>query len=75
MLHHFILSYIMEYDARFGPCAQTTTQRAYVLQQLQATYPRLKTRATAFALGLYARYVAGEITWTDVRRLLDTALG
>ncbi|MET4076203.1 hypothetical protein [Hymenobacter sp. UYCo722] len=64
----------MEYDARFGPYAQTPQQRAYVLQQLQATKPHLRTRASARALGLYARYVAGEITWADVRQLLDTEL-
>jgi hypothetical protein len=65
----------MAYDTRFGPYAQTPTQRAYVLQQLQATKPRLKTQASAFAQQLYTRYVAGEITWADVRQLLDTALG
>ena len=65
----------MAYDARFGPYAQTPQQRAYVLQQLQATHPRLRTRASAFAQQLHARYVAGEITWADVRQLLDTALG
>jgi hypothetical protein len=61
----------MKHDPRFGPCAQTPAQRAYVLQQLQATNPRLRTKATALAQRLYARYVAGEITWADVRHLLD----
>lgn len=75
MVLHCILSYPMAYDSRFGPYAQTPQQRAYVLQQLQATIPRLKTQATAFAQRLYARYIAGEITWADVRQLLDTALG
>ena len=61
----------MEYDARFGPYAQTPQQRAYVLQQLQATIPRLKTQASALAQQLYTRYIDGEITWADVRQRLD----
>ena len=64
----------MAYDSRFGPVAQTPQQRAHVLRQLQAVHPRLKTRATAYAEQLYARYVAGELTWYDVRQLLDRAL-
>ncbi|WP_197076690.1 hypothetical protein [Hymenobacter terrenus] len=63
----------MTYDPRFGPDAQTPQQRAYVLTQLQAVYPRLKTKATAYAHHLYARYVAGELTWPDVRQALDLA--
>lgn len=63
----------MEYDARFGPAAQTPAQRAWVLQQLQATLPSLKTKATVYAQQLYARYVAGELTWADVRQALNAA--
>ena len=64
-------------DPKFGPAAQTPRQRAYVLQQLQAVYPRLKTNATADAQQLYARYVAGELAWLEVRLALDlqTAAG
>ena len=70
-----ILSTVMAYDPRFGPAAQTPQQRAYVLAQLQAVYPRLKTKASAYAKELYARYVAGELSWTDVRSALNAAHG
>ena len=63
----------MAFDPRFGPSAQTPQQRANVLRQLQATHPRLKTHATPYAQQLYARYVAGELSWPDVRRALDDA--
>ncbi|MBJ6108053.1 hypothetical protein JAO73_03450 [Hymenobacter sp. BT523] len=63
----------MPHDPRFGPNAQTPQQRANVLRQLQLTHPRLKTKATPFAQHLYARYVAGELSWPDVRRALDEA--
>lgn len=63
----------MELNPKFGPCAQTPTQRAYVLKQLQAVNPRLKTNATAYARQLFDRYVAGELAWADVRQALDTA--
>ena len=57
----------------FGPAAQTPAQRAHVLRQMQAVFPKLKSRATAAAQQLYARYVAGELSWPDVRQALDTA--
>ena len=63
----------MPYDAKFGPDAQTPTQRAYVLAQLQAVNPSLRTKATGYALQLYARYVAGEMSWADVRQELNAA--
>jgi hypothetical protein len=63
----------MAFDPRFGPNAQTPQQRTNVLRQLQLTHPKLKTHATAFAQQLYARYVAGELSWADVRRALDDA--
>ena len=66
-------SFIMAYDARFGPSAQTPAQRAWVLEQLQTALPSLKTKATAYARQLYARYVAGELTWADVRQALNAA--
>ncbi|MFD2720711.1 hypothetical protein ACFST9_18460 [Hymenobacter monticola] len=61
----------MAFDPLFGPNAQTPQQRANVLRQLQLTHPRLKTQATPYAQQLYARYVAGELSWGDVRRALD----
>lgn len=63
----------MVLNPKFGPCAQTPEQRAYVLKQLQAVNPSLKTKATAYAHQLYDRYVAGELTWADVRQALDAA--
>ena len=61
----------MAFDPRFGPSAQTPQQRANVLRQLQLVHPRLKTKATAYAQQLYERYIAGELSWPDVRRALD----
>ncbi|MGI4742645.1 MAG: hypothetical protein ACRYG7_46395 [Janthinobacterium lividum] len=61
----------MTYDTRFGPSAQTPEQRAQVLAQMQTTIPSLKIKATAFARQLYARYVAGELSWQDVHYALQ----
>lgn len=58
-------------DPKFGSNAQTPQQRASVLAQLQVVYPRLRTHATAQALTLYERYVAGELSWPQVRQALD----
>jgi len=63
----------MAYDARFGPNAQTPAQRARVLAQMQAAIPSLKTNATASARQLYARYVAGELSWAETRQAIDAA--
>lgn len=60
----------MTYDSRFGPSAQTPEQRTWVLAQMQATLPNLKTKAPAFARQLYARYIAGELSWLDVDQAL-----
>jgi hypothetical protein len=60
-------------DPRFGAAAQTSQQRAWVLQQLQAIIPGLKTKATPYAQQIYARYVGGELSWPEVRRLLNEA--
>lgn len=65
----------MAHDPRFGPHAQTPQQRAYVLEQLQAANPRLRTHASGPARQLYARYVAGELTWAEVRQALDRLPG
>ncbi|GAA4030969.1 hypothetical protein GCM10022409_14000 [Hymenobacter glaciei] len=63
----------MAHDSRFGPCAQTPQQRAYVLHQLREALPKLKTTVTPETEQLCARYIAGELTWADVRRALDEA--
>ena len=61
----------MALDPRFGPNAQTPQQRANVLRQL--VHPRLKTKAPAHAQQLYERYIAGELSWPDVRRALEAS--
>jgi len=61
----------MEYNPKFGPAAQTPEQRARVLAQMQAVIPSLKTKATAYARQLYARYVAGELSWIQLREALN----
>jgi hypothetical protein len=57
----------MPYDSRFGPDAQTPAQRAQVLRQMQAANPALYAKAKVGAQQFYARYVAGELTWAQVR--------
>jgi len=59
----------------FGPAAQTREQRARVLQQMQTTFPKLKTKATTYASQLYDRYIAGELSWLQVRQALDATAG
>lgn len=61
----------MAYDARFGPSAQTPEQWALVLVQMlvQAALPSLQTNLSDFSRQLYARYVAGELSWLDVHAL------
>jgi len=61
----------MEYNPKFGPAAQTPEQRAWVLAQMQAVIPSLKTKATAYARHLYSQYVAGELSWLQMRQALD----
>jgi hypothetical protein len=58
------------YDTRFGPTAQTPEQRAWVLQQMQALIPELKSYATGASQRLFACYVAGELSWADMRQAL-----
>jgi hypothetical protein len=57
----------MAYNPKFGPAAQTSEQRAWVLKQMQHTVPTLKREATTHPQ-LYARYVAGELSWTEVHQ-------
>ncbi|UOQ74117.1 hypothetical protein [Hymenobacter cellulosilyticus] len=61
----------MMHDSRFGPTAQTAAQRAFVLHMMQTVMPRLKTNATPAAQQLYARYVAGELSWLEMRQRLN----
>ena len=61
----------MAFDPRFGPSAQTPQQRANVLRQMQLEHPRLKNKAPAHVQPLYEGYIAGELSWADVRRALD----
>jgi hypothetical protein len=63
----------MTYDRKFGPGAQTPEQRAWVLAQMQDIIPDLKTKATAYAQQLYGQYVAGELSWSQVRQAIDDA--
>ena len=63
----------MSYDTKFGPAAQTPEQRAWVLEQMQRMVPSLRKKATAYTRQLYARYVAGELTWTQVSQARDAA--
>ena len=60
----------MSYNTKFGPAAQTPTQRAGVMQQMQAALPELKKSFTAIAQVLQARYIAGELSWTEMRQAM-----
>lgn len=62
----------MAYNPKFGPAAQTPQQRAYVLQQmLAACAPRWRHQASAYLRQLYDQYVAGELSWQEVRALRE----
>jgi len=63
----------MSYDPKYGPHAQTTEQRAYVLRQMQAANPAHYSKVSAYVASLLDRYVAGEISWTQVQALRNTA--
>ncbi|RYE88994.1 MAG: hypothetical protein EOO37_05815 [Cytophagaceae bacterium] len=64
---------VMVYNPKFGPAAQTPEQRAWVLAQMQRMIPDLKTKATTYIQHLYARYVAGELSWAQVCEARDAA--
>jgi hypothetical protein len=53
----------MVYDIRFGPKAQNPEQDAI---------PSLKPKALAFGQPLFARYVAGELSFLEVHDALYT---
>lgn len=61
----------MVHNPKFGPSAQTPQQRAWVLAQMQTVIPGLKAKAPPHAQQLYQRYVAGELSWVEVRQALD----
>lgn len=63
----------MAYDTRFGPSAQNPEQRALVLVQMRAAVPSLKGRPTALGQQLFARYVAGKLSWLEVHDALHPA--
>lgn len=63
----------MTHNPKFGPAAQTPEQRAWVLAQMQRIIPSLKTKATAYTQQLYARYVAGELSWAQVSQAREAA--
>ncbi|MFD1871099.1 hypothetical protein [Hymenobacter bucti] len=64
----------MTYDPKFGPAAQTPAQRAWVLAQMQRMLPGLAKKMSACTQQLYARYVAGELTWYQVSQAREAAL-
>ena len=49
-------------NPKFGPCAHPPAQRAKIVAQLEVATPGLVTKATAEALQLYVRYIAGELS-------------
>lgn len=64
MLHNFA----------FGPAAQTPAQRALVLLRMQQALPHLRKALSPQVQQLHARYVAGELTWSQVYEALDESL-
>jgi hypothetical protein len=56
----------MAHNPKFGPVAQTPEQRAWVLEQMQRIIPSLTREVTTDTQQLYARYVAGELSWPEV---------
>jgi len=61
----------MAYDSRFGLWAQTPQQRAFVLQQMQDVILSLKRQTSAEAQRLFNGYIAGELSWQQLRQALD----
>lgn len=57
----------MAHDPKFGPAAQTPEQRAHVLAQLQRALPTARKKVDATTQHLYDRYIAGELSWTQVQ--------
>jgi hypothetical protein len=61
----------MAYNPKFGPAAQTPEQRAWVLAQMQDAIPSLKSKVTTYIQPVYDRYIAGELSWTEMRQVLQ----
>lgn len=59
------------YNPNFGPAAQTSEQRAWVVKRMQQAIPSLKKQRNAQASALYARYVAGEMSWQQIRQAME----
>jgi hypothetical protein len=62
-------------NSKFGPAAQTPAQRAWVVTQMHQALPRLKKHLTAPAQALYARYIAGELSWQQMRQAMEAGAG
>jgi hypothetical protein len=65
----------MAYNSKFGPSAHTPEQRAWVLAQMQEVFPNLKKKVTAYAQQCYERYIAGELSWQEMRQTLVAGQG
>jgi hypothetical protein len=63
----------MAYNPKFGSAAQTPEQRARVLAQMKDAIPSLKSKVTAYTQDAYDRYIAGELSWTEMRQVLQAA--
>lgn len=61
----------MAYDPKFGPLAQTPTQRTAVLEQMRAANPGRYLKVTVYEQQLYARYIVGELSWEEVAVLKE----
>lgn len=59
------------YNPDFGPAAQTPEQRAGVVKRMQQAIPSLKKQVNAQASALYAHYVAGEMSWQEIRQAME----
>jgi hypothetical protein len=65
----------MPTNPKFGPAAQTPEQRAWVLEQMQRIIPSLRNHVPPYVQQLFGRYIAGEISWSEVyqaRQLAST---
>jgi hypothetical protein len=61
----------MTYNPKFGLAAQTPAQRAWVLAQMQTIIPSLKSNATTYTQPFYDRYIAGELSWSEMWGALE----
>ena len=57
---------------KFGPAARTPAQRASILQQMLVYYAQQRVALPLHAHALHQRYVAGELSWTEVCALRNT---